>query len=84
MYIRTLAALGLVAAVAACGADPADRALTGGAIGVGAGAAAGELVADDPWTGALAGGAIGAAAGALTDEGDVDLGEPIWEENDWF
>jgi osmotically inducible lipoprotein OsmB len=28
--------------------------------------------------GALIGGAAGAATGALTDEGDINLGKPIW------
>ena len=79
MYVRTFAALGLLAAVAACGEEPVDRALTGGAIGAGAGAATGELIADQPVTGALGGAAIGAAAGALTDEDDIDFGEPIWD-----
>jgi hypothetical protein len=79
MYIRTIAALGLVVAgVAACGDDPAERALTGGAIGAAGGAAAGGIVGD-PATGALAGAAAGAAAGALTDEEDIDLGDnPFW------
>jgi osmotically inducible lipoprotein OsmB len=31
-----------------------------------------------PTTGAVLGGAAGAAAGILTDEDDLDLGEPIW------
>jgi hypothetical protein len=80
MYIRTIAALGLVVAgVAACGDDPAERALTGGALGAAGGAAAGEVLTGDPVTGALAGGAAGAAAGALTDEDDIDLGDnPFW------
>ena len=77
MYLKTLTALGLVAALAACSNDPAERALVGGAIGAGTGAAAGQAISGDPGTGALAGGAIGAAAGALTDEGDIDF-------DDWF
>ena len=79
MYLKTLAALGLLAALTACGSDPADRALSGGAIGAAGGAAAGEVVGGNPAVGALAGGAAGAAAGALTDEGNVDLGEPVWD-----
>jgi hypothetical protein len=31
-----------------------------------------------PVEGAVIGGAVGAATGALTDENDIDLGEPIW------
>lgn len=79
MYIRTIAALGLiVGGVAACGDDPGDRALTGGALGAAGGAAAGAAISGDPVTGALAGGAIGAATGALTDEDDIDLGSSPW------
>lgn len=79
MYIRNLTALGLVAVVAAaCGNDPTDRALSGGAIGAAGGAAAGELISGDPLVGGLAGAAAGAAVGGLTDEDDFDLGEPIW------
>lgn len=79
MYIRNLTALGLVAAVAAaCGNDPTDRALSGGAIGAAGGAAAGELISGDPLVGGLAGAAAGAAVGGLTDGDDFDLGEPIW------
>lgn len=68
-----LALLGL----AACGNTTGDRAISGGAIGAGAGAVGGLLVGS-PVTGAVIGGAAGAAAGALTDEDDIDLGKPIW------
>jgi hypothetical protein len=30
-------------------------------------------------TGAIVGGAAGGATGALTDEDDIDLGDPIWD-----
>jgi hypothetical protein len=62
-----LAAVMLVA-LAACGSSKTDRGLSGGAIGAGVGAAGGAAL----------GGAIGAATGVLTDEDDVDLGEPVW------
>ncbi|SLN66945.1 hypothetical protein [Oceanibacterium hippocampi] len=71
-----LSALGM----AACGNTTGDRALSGGAIGAGGGAAAGLLLGD-PITGALIGGAIGAGAGALTDPDQIDLGTPIWRRN---
>lgn len=61
----------------ACGSSTSDRALSGGAIGAGAGAVGGALMGD-PVTGAVIGGAAGAGAGALTDEDDVDLGKPVW------
>ena len=80
MYVRSMAALGLLGAVlAGCGDDRGERALTGGAIGAAGGAAAGELLTGDAGTGALAGGAAGAATGALTDRDDIDLGDnPFW------
>ena len=35
-----------------------------------------------PVTGAILGGAAGGAAGVLTDEDDVDLGDPVWKRGD--
>lgn len=61
----------------ACGSSTTDRALSGGAIGAGGGAAAG-LLFGSPGTGALIGGALGAGTGALTDSDQIDLGKPIW------
>jgi len=66
-------ALGL----SACGETKTDRALSGGAIGAGAGAVGGALLGH-PGTGAVLGGAAGAATGAMTDKDDVDLGKPVW------
>ncbi len=63
----------------ACGTNKTDRALSGGAIGAGAGAAAGALTGGSVLGGALIGGAGGAAAGALTDPKDVNLGKPAWD-----
>jgi osmotically inducible lipoprotein OsmB len=63
----TIAALAL--GLAACGTSTGDRAISGAAIGAGAGA-----LVDEP----LAGAGIGAAAGALTNPDDINLGEPIW------
>lgn len=64
--------------LAACGSTTSDRALSGGAIGAGAGAVGGALTGGSPVTGAIVGGAAGAAAGAVTKKKDVDLGKPIW------
>ena len=69
------ASLGL----AACGETRTDRALSGGAIGAGAGALGGAVLGGSPVTGALLGGAAGAAGGALTDSDDVNLGKPLWK-----
>jgi len=64
--------------LAACGQSTGDRALSGGAIGAGAGAVGGALLGS-PGTGALLGGALGAGAGALTSPSQIDLGKPVWE-----
>ena len=78
MFRTSFAALALVAALGSCGYSTADRAISGGAIGAGTGAAGAAITGYDPLTGALIGGALGAAVGGLTDPRDVDLGRPIW------
>ncbi len=70
--IRITTALVALTLLAACGESKTDRALSGGAIGAGAGALVGGT------TGALVGGAAGAAAGGLTNSNDVNLGKPVW------
>lgn len=52
--------------LAGCGRDPGTRAVTGGLIGAGAGAAGGALLGGSPATGAVIGGAAGAIGGAAT------------------
>lgn len=52
--------------LAACGEDPGTRAVTGGLMGAGAGAAVGAVTGGRPATGALIGGGIGAVGGAVT------------------
>ena len=59
-----LASLSL--ALAGCGDRPSTRAVTGGLIGAGAGAAISGVAGGSPATGALIGGGVGAATGALT------------------
>lgn len=74
-----VATFGLVmTSLAACGSTTSDRALSGAAIGAGAGAAGSAITGGNPVGGALIGGAAGAAAGAVTKKKDVDLGKPIW------
>ncbi|MEQ8666448.1 MAG: YMGG-like glycine zipper-containing protein [Rhodospirillales bacterium] len=65
-------------AVGACGSSTSDRALSGAGIGAGVGAVGGLLVGA-PVEGAVIGGAIGAGTGALTDEDQIDLGDPAWK-----
>lgn len=68
----------IIGMLAACGHTTGDRALSGGAIGAGAGAVGGALLGGDPVTGAVVGGAVGAGVGALTDDRDINLGRPLW------
>lgn len=73
---KTILMTGLVVAsfgLAACGETRGERALSGGAIGAGAGAVGGALTGGSPVTGALIGGAVGAGAGALTDKDQINL-----------
>jgi len=70
-------ALAALVGLSACGQTKTDRALSGGAIGAGAGAVGGALLGH-PAAGAAIGGAAGAATGAMTDEDDVNLGKPVW------
>jgi len=58
--------LAALAALPACGHDPGERALSGGAIGAGAGAVGGALLGANPLAGAVIGGAAGAVTGAVT------------------
>jgi hypothetical protein len=55
--------------LAGCGYSPGHRAVTGGLIGAGGGAALGAVAGFNPAVGALAGAAGGAAIGAATAPG---------------
>ena len=68
--------------LAACGETTQDRALSGGALGAAGGAAVGAATGLGTVEGAVLGGAAGAGAGALTDEDDINLGDPIWDRDD--
>ena len=70
----TIMMITAISLLAACGDTTSDRALSGGAIGAGAGA----VLSGNPVTGAIVGGAVGAAAGGLTKKKDVNLGKPVW------
>lgn len=70
-------ALGLL--LTACGECRTDRALSGAGIGAGVGAAGSAATGGNVLGGAVLGGAAGGAAGAVTDEDDIDLGEPVWD-----
>lgn len=62
-------------ALAGCGTQLGDRMASGAAIGAGAGVVAGGV-------GAIPGALVGAAVGGLTSPEQVNLGEPVWDEDD--
>lgn len=68
----------IVLSLSACGNTPGDRALSGAALGAGAGLALGGLAGGSGVTGALIGGAAGAIGGAVTNKNDINLGKPLW------
>ena len=77
--IRMALGAGALILLAACGSQPGERAVSGGALGAAGGAAVGGLTGGSLLGGALLGGAAGAAAGALTSPSDVNLGRPAWK-----
>ncbi|HET8726733.1 MAG TPA: hypothetical protein VFO41_04395 [Alphaproteobacteria bacterium] len=78
--LNRIIVMGFAAALlAACGETATERGLSGAGIGAATGAGAGALTGGSVLGGALLGGAAGGAAGALTDQDDIDLGDPAWE-----
>lgn len=69
---------GMTLSVAGCGYRPGDRAVSGGLIGAGGGAALAAVTGGAPLAGALIGGAVGAVGGAVTSGNSVNLGKPLW------
>lgn len=61
-------------ALAGCGTQMGDRMASGAAIGGSAGLVAGGV-------GVIPGAIVGAAVGGLTSPEQVNLGEPVWDEN---
>lgn len=78
--IAAAAALVSALALSACGTTPGDRAVSGGLLGAGAGAAVGSL-AGNAGAGAVIGGLGGAAVGAATDPCTLNLGDPFWRDH---
>jgi hypothetical protein len=66
--------------VSACGTSTTDRAVSGGLIGAGAGAAVGSM-SGNAGAGAVVGGLAGAAVGAATTPDQVNLGDPVWRDS---
>ena len=70
-----------VLVLAACGSTAEDRAISGAGIGAAAGAVIGLVPGLTVLEGAALFAAGGALTGVLTDEGDLDLGEPLWRRS---
>lgn len=68
----------LALGLAGCGRSPGDRAVSGGLIGAGGGAAIAAMTGGAPLVGAAVGAAAGAIGGAVTSPNAVDLGKPVW------
>ena len=68
----------LALSLAGCGYNRGDRAVSGGLIGAGGGAAIAAVTGGNPLVGAAIGGGAGALGGALTSGNDINLGRPIW------
>ena len=79
--LRVIAIAGIFI-LSACGSDKGDRAITGAGIGAGAGAVVGAVTGLTVLEGALIGAGAGAIIGGVTDEDTIDLGDPIWAEDD--
>ena len=68
----------LTLALAGCGYNRGDRALSGGLLGAAGGAGIAALTGGSPLAGAAIGGAAGAIGGAVTSGHDLNLGRPVW------
>ena len=79
-HMLLLAGIGL--ALAGCGYNTGDRAVSGGLIGAGTGAVLGTVIGVGPVEGAVLGGAVGAVGGAVTSPRNVNFGRPVWHESD--
>lgn len=64
----------LTLAVAACGSNPKERGLSGGAIGAGTGAVVGAVTGMSVLTGVAIGAGVGAVTGAVTSKDQINLG----------
>jgi phage tail tape-measure protein len=80
-FMRSIAALAVVALVAACGTTEPDRTQGGAAGGAATGAAFGLIGGPvGVVVGALIGGGAGAITGASTSSTDLNLGPPPWSD----
>lgn len=84
MRLKRLAvgtALAATLALASCGTNPGDRAVSGGLLGAGAGAVIGAATGN-AGTGAAIGAVSGAVIGAATNPCQLNLGDPYWKKHD--
>jgi osmotically inducible lipoprotein OsmB len=77
-YITVITAP-LLLVIVGCGNLPAERALSGSAIGAGTGAIVGAVTGVTVATGALLGAGAGALVGGLTSAEHLNFGEPAWK-----
>lgn len=78
---RLASAMVIVAfTVAGCGSTAEERGISGAGIGAGAGAILGAVTGLSIVQGALIGAAAGGLTGVLTDESQVNLGDPVWKK----
>ena len=74
--------IGMTLFVSACGSSTGDRAASGAGIGAGVGAVVGAVTGLSVVEGAVIGAAAGGLIGGFTDEETINLGDPIWAEDD--
>lgn len=72
---KIIGVIAIVGLLSACGNTPGQRALSGGAIGAGAGTVGAVLLNANPVAGAVVGGAVGAVTGAVTTKKQINLGD---------
>lgn len=72
--VQTVIAVGLGLLLAACGSNPKERGLSGGAIGAGTGAVIGAVTGLSVLQGVAIGAGIGAVTGAVTSQDQINLG----------
>jgi hypothetical protein len=68
--------------LAACGSSTGDRAASGAGIGATAGAVVGAVTGLSILEGVVIGGVAGGVVGGVTDESQIDLGDPIWADDE--
>lgn len=68
--------------LSACGSSEGDRTASGAGIGAAGGAVIGAVTGLSILEGAVIGAAVGGATGYFTDEDTVNLGKPVWQDDD--